>query len=183
LNGERPDPSHVISFNGNGSAVAAMERFCSLWEEIGAIGSAYVCYMREAYVSPESNRLRVTFGRHLRGSACGGQISLSPPAQGVPADVGGVVLEIKFTDRFPAWRGDMVRAFDLERCSMGFPNAVGEVEAVRIDVAAGTDGTLMPVAHGRWVLFDRVEANQVLARLNDRPVQAEMTTLAAELAT
>lgn len=63
-----------------------------------------------------------------------------------------------------------------------FPNAVGEVEAVRIDVAAGTDGILAPMPRGQWTLFDRVEANTVLARLDDRPVRAEMATLRAELA-
>ncbi len=62
------------------------------------------------------------------------------------------------------------------------PNGVGEVEAVRIDVASGADGTLTPLPRGQWTLFDRVEANDVLARLDDRTVRAEMATLKAELA-
>ena len=62
------------------------------------------------------------------------------------------------------------------------PNGVGEVEAVRIDVATGMDGTLRRLPRGQWTLFDRVEANEVLARLDDRAVQAEMTTLKGELA-
>ena len=62
------------------------------------------------------------------------------------------------------------------------PNAVGEVEAVRIDVAAGEDGILVPLSSGQWTLFDRVEANTVIARLDDRPVRAEMATLMAEVA-
>lgn len=62
------------------------------------------------------------------------------------------------------------------------PNGIGEVEAVRIDVATGADGTLTPLPRGQWTLFDRVEANEVLARLDDRAVRAEMTTLKAEMA-
>ena len=118
LNGRRPDPAHLIQSNGNRGGVDALDRFCSLCEEIGAVGSAYVCYVREAYVSPDSDNLRVTFDRRLRGDRVGRQIKLSPPAQGIPARVGGVVLEIKFVDRFPRWLQDMVYEFDLHRRSM-----------------------------------------------------------------
>ncbi len=62
------------------------------------------------------------------------------------------------------------------------PNSVGEVEAVRIDIAAGTDGIMVPLSRGQWTLFERVEANELLARLDDRFVRAEMATLKAELA-
>ncbi|NLS94455.1 MAG: HlyD family efflux transporter periplasmic adaptor subunit [Planctomycetaceae bacterium] len=61
------------------------------------------------------------------------------------------------------------------------PNSVGEVEAVRIDVAAGADGIIVPLPRGQWTLFDRVEANDVLVRLDDRAVRAEVATLKAEL--
>ena len=62
------------------------------------------------------------------------------------------------------------------------PNGVGEVEAVRFDVATGADGMLMPLPQGQWMLFDQVQANQVVARLDDRTVRAEMATLKAEMA-
>lgn len=118
LNGARPDPSHLIQGNGNCGGLAALDRFCSLCEEIGAVGAAYVYYVREAYVLPDSDNLRVTFDRRLRGDRAGRQIKLSPPEQGIPARVAGVVLEIKFVDRFPRWLQDMAYEFDLQRCSM-----------------------------------------------------------------
>jgi multidrug resistance efflux pump len=62
-----------------------------------------------------------------------------------------------------------------------FPNAVGEVQAVRIDVTASADGILTTLPCGPWTLFDRVEAETVLAQLDDRAVRAEMATLQAEL--
>jgi multidrug resistance efflux pump len=61
------------------------------------------------------------------------------------------------------------------------PQTVGAVEAVRIDLAAGSDGRLTALAHPQWTLFDRVDANDVIARLDERPVQAQMDTLRAEL--
>lgn len=62
------------------------------------------------------------------------------------------------------------------------PNAVGEVEAVRIVVAAPADGILAALPRGPWALFDRVEAESVLARLDDRAIRAKMATLQAEVA-
>lgn len=62
------------------------------------------------------------------------------------------------------------------------PNAVGEVEAVRVDVASGVDGVLVPLPHGQWTLFDTVEASQVVAQLDSRPTVAALDTLRRELA-
>ncbi len=61
-------------------------------------------------------------------------------------------------------------------------NAVGEVEAIRIDVAVGSDGLLLPVPGRQWKLLDRVESDQLLACLDDRPVRARLKTLHSELA-
>ena len=61
-----------------------------------------------------------------------------------------------------------------------FANAVGEVEVVRIDVAATSDGMLVPLPQVPWTLFDAVQANQILARLDDQHIQAGLATLAAE---
>src|SRR3990172_265566 len=61
------------------------------------------------------------------------------------------------------------------------PNAVGEVEAVRIEVAAATDGELLPLPRGNWTLFNAIPAGEVIARLDDRPARAELATLHKEL--
>ena len=118
LNGTRPDPSHIIQSNGNRGGSDSLDRFCDLTEEIGAIGAAYVYYVREAYVSPDSNNLRVTFDRQIRADKADIQAGLSTPLLGVPTRVNGVVLEIKYVDRFPRWVQNMVYEFDLERSSM-----------------------------------------------------------------
>ncbi len=61
------------------------------------------------------------------------------------------------------------------------PNAVGEIEAVRVDVIAGSDGLLAPLPQGSWTLFDQVQKGQVIARLDDRQVRAEAETARLEL--
>lgn len=62
------------------------------------------------------------------------------------------------------------------------PNAIGQIEAIRVDVVAVADGLLAPPAGGEWMLFDEVTAGQRIARLDDRPAQAELQALRAELA-
>lgn len=84
--------------------------------------------VREAYVSPGSDQLRVTFDRQIRGATFDWRIGLSQPTTGVAANVHGVVLELKFVDRFPHWMRDMVWAFNLQRRSM--PKYVHCVEAL-----------------------------------------------------
>ncbi len=61
------------------------------------------------------------------------------------------------------------------------PNAVGEVEAVRVDVAVRIDGMLAPVSRSPWRLLDAVRANELIARLDDRPLEAKLETFRAEL--
>jgi multidrug resistance efflux pump len=61
------------------------------------------------------------------------------------------------------------------------PTLQGEVVAVRLDVTAGCDGVLVPLAREPWHLYDTVEANQVIARLDDRAVLARLDTGRKEL--
>ena len=104
--------------NGNTDQFGALERFCALRDMIHAEGQAFVSYQREAYVTPENNTVRVTFDRQISGQPYGRNWSLFSSQEPVHPDIGGVVLEVKFTDRFPNWIGQMVQLFDLERRSM-----------------------------------------------------------------
>ena len=117
LDGRLLDPC-ALSPAGNGRAAASLERFCRLVEELGARPAAYVSYLREAYVSSNSDQLRVTFDREIRAAVFEGRQGLAPPLAGVPAPVSGVVLELKFVDRFPSWMRDLVCTFDLQRRSV-----------------------------------------------------------------
>jgi hypothetical protein len=91
-----------------------LQRFCSLSNMLNACGKVLVSYMREAYVTPNDNSVRVTFDRNLETAIYRGDFSMKGMAIR-PVYVPGVVLEIKFTDAFPIWLREMVRVFDLER--------------------------------------------------------------------
>ncbi len=118
LDGGRPQLSHLLGNNGNAACGGAMQNFCDLYESIDGGPQIYVCYMREAYVSPDSDQVRVTFDRQLLGSPFDRATCLVPPTDGTEPDVGGVILELKFTDRFPSWMRELVEAFNLQRRSV-----------------------------------------------------------------
>ncbi|MBN2476081.1 MAG: polyphosphate polymerase domain-containing protein [Pirellulales bacterium] len=133
LRGDGPDQSWLWGTNGGAHAVKALLNFCNLGSSIGATGSVYVSYRREAYVSPTSNTVRVTFDRLLLGSPYEPGSPLSLPTRGVSPEVGNadrVILELKFTDRFPQWMGDLVQTFNLYRVSV--PKYVHCIEAMGI---------------------------------------------------
>jgi multidrug resistance efflux pump len=61
------------------------------------------------------------------------------------------------------------------------PNATGEVEAVRLDVAAATDGILVPISRGHFSLFETVMAHDVIAQLDDKLLKAQLDVLHKEV--
>lgn len=58
---------------------------------------------------------------------------------------------------------------------------MGEIEVVRVDVAAQTVGTLIRLPDRQWALFDPVEADQIIAQLDERPMVAALATCTEEL--
>jgi len=133
LRGEAPDPSWLMGNNGDGRSERALLDFCGLADSLGATGIAYVSYRREAHVSPNSNSIRVTFDRQLLGSSYEQGTALSLPTQGAGPEVGNgdrVILEMKFTDRFPEWMRELVHTFNLRRTSV--PKYVHCVDAMGI---------------------------------------------------
>ena len=111
------DQSCLMGDNGSPKSGVALLNFCNLVRSINARGCIYVSYVREAYVSPNSDQIRVTFDRQLIGSPYEPGSGLSTPTQGISPPVGGTILELKFTDRFPGWMREMAQAFNLQRTS------------------------------------------------------------------
>jgi len=112
----------------------ALTQFCRLRDLVGATGRCFVSYQREAYVTPNDDSLRLTFDRRIHGITYRGQKALAMDGPSIYPPVGGVVLEIKFTDHFPRWVADMVRHFGVERRSMA--KYVACVLALRPEVKA-----------------------------------------------
>ncbi|MCA9200998.1 MAG: polyphosphate polymerase domain-containing protein [Planctomycetales bacterium] len=108
----------------------ALNEFCYLRDKIGAQGCTYVYYHRQAYVSPDSNAVRVTFDRQLEGGIYIPGTDLEIPKNPAVPKLDGVVLELKFTDRFPLWMHELSDIFELQRTSV--PKYVKCVEALGV---------------------------------------------------
>lgn len=98
----------------------ALHRFRDLMDRVCAAPKVYVRYMREAYVGREEGGVRVTFDREIHTAPYDGPGGNLWVGNGGwrPLAVSDVVLEVKFNGAFPHWILDMIRRFDLLRCSM-----------------------------------------------------------------
>jgi hypothetical protein len=115
LAGQLPRPGHLIS--DDPKHLVAVQRFCQLMDELQARPRTHVAYLREAWLSLDDNSVRVTMDRQTRTETDPGAKLVADMLR--PASVFGekVVLELKFTVRFPDWFKEMVRVFGLTQCS------------------------------------------------------------------
>src|SRR5688572_13517455 len=114
LAGHMPEPSFLVSKEAK--HMFAVQDFCRLTQEIGAKPKVHIGYYREAYVPHDDNSARLTMDREVRSEP-----ELTPRLNTKmlrPILVWGkdIVLELKFTNRFPEWFRDLVRVFGLRQC-------------------------------------------------------------------
>ena len=115
--------------------------FCTLRDSIDATPRVVVNYMREAFIGKAEEPLRITFDRDLRGlhstqfDPAGWAASphwndgMGPP----------IVMEIKFSDIYPCWVGDLIQRFSLRRESFAkYVVCVDDLQSEGVRVA-GTD--------------------------------------------
>ena len=113
LTGHLPEPEHLVSKAPN--HLIAVQRFCQLMEELHAKPKVHIAYDREAYVS-DNDEVRVTMDRNVCAEP-----NLFPSIKTRMEDparsfVGNVILELKFTNRFPDWFRELVRSFHVMQC-------------------------------------------------------------------
>lgn len=113
LAGDWPRLDHLVTPEGRG--LGALEDFCQLAADLQAVPRAHVRYQREAWVSPAGNSLRVTFDRAVACLPQDRAEFITAPVEAQPVFGNQVILEVKFTDRFPRWIGEMVEEFGLVR--------------------------------------------------------------------
>jgi hypothetical protein len=111
LNGQWPAPEQF--FTNEPRHFAALERFLLLMNGINARPKAHNAYLREAWVSPHDNSVRVTFDRNIRLEPHFNFSAVVPMREPVFVYSPLVILELKFTDRFPNWFNDLVQRFNL----------------------------------------------------------------------
>ena len=118
MNGEAPRREDLIKPN-NLDHWSALRRFHEMQSNIGARPRVFVSYMREAWVKEDDDNVRLTFDRDLHGGKFDGTFKVKKEVKCPPLLPGTtLVLELKFTDRFPFWFREMVRTFNLERRAM-----------------------------------------------------------------
>lgn len=111
-----PSPQDLV--NPTAEQLTAARNFCQRIDRLRALPISHVSYRREAWYSPGYNSVRVTMDRDIVCEPCS-RYSTSTVLEN-PTDVfqpGEVILEIKFTERFPDWLSHMVRSHDLIRSS------------------------------------------------------------------
>lgn len=118
-----PTPDDLISKKPH--HLAALQRFCHLSQRLIATPKVHVAYEREAWVSPKSNSVRVTMDRNVRGEPRDQPVFTTRMNDPVFPFGNQLVLELKFTDRFPDWFLTLVRHFNLTQT--GAPKYCGSV--------------------------------------------------------
>jgi hypothetical protein len=154
LAGHLPEREHLLS-SEDPRQLVALQRFSYLMLDLRAQPRAHVAYVREAWVSTQDNSIRVTMDREVRcGVEFGSRLRTDLPDPVRP--VGNqVILELKFTGRFPNWFRDLVEAMNLvrgaaakyadgitfkgERYFEGSPGANGRRHALELPAEYGMD--------------------------------------------
>jgi len=106
LRGHFPAPEDLCGSVPAG--LAAAQRFVRLMTEVETSPRSHICYRREAYLS-EDDHLRVTLDRDILSEPQldpAIRVTMDNPVRSFQ---GLVVLELKFTERFPNWFRDLVR--------------------------------------------------------------------------
>ena len=115
LAGQLPAPDELVS--GDVRQLVAIHRFIELMMCDRAAATAHVFYEREAWISPTDNSVRVTLDRNVQISPEFVTRFTAQMDDAIHVFTPLVVLELKFTGRFPAWFNTLVMAFNLHQGS------------------------------------------------------------------
>lgn len=96
----------------------ALRQFQLYMHYINARPMIQVRYKRRAYEDDSDNRVRVTFDRWLCYNPASKPVVMFNGTGWQPHQRRGVILEIKFTARYPAWLSRMIKCFDLRAQSV-----------------------------------------------------------------
>ena len=116
LAGQLPDASHLVS--NHPRHLTSLQHFCRLMHDSAAKPRTHVRYLREAWMSAEDNSVRVTFDREVCSTAHTEPVVTTQMENPVMPWGRLVILELKFTTRFPNWFFEMVRLYNAMQCGV-----------------------------------------------------------------
>jgi hypothetical protein len=127
-----PEPSHLVSKDPK--HLYALQEFCERMHQIHAKPKAHIGYLREAYVPHDDNSARLTMDREVRAEpelTARLSTTMLKPILIWDKDI---VLELKFTNRFPDWFRELVRVFGLRQCGAAkYVDGVARLGEYRLD--------------------------------------------------
>jgi len=112
--GQLPVTEHL--FSTKPSHLVAVQQFCRLMQDLQAKPKIHVCYLREAWVSRHDNSVRVTLDREVCSRPHSTPAVTTRMDDYVMPFAPDVILELKFTGRFPLWFRDLVETFGVMQC-------------------------------------------------------------------
>lgn len=89
--------------------------FSRLLNLINARPALHISYLREAWERNNSNSVRITFDRSVKAYKTNTFRTSSDLSRTIPVFGNHVILELKFTNRFPEWLQELVQKFNLRR--------------------------------------------------------------------
>ena len=116
LGGQLPESDHLIL--SHPLQLGALQNFSRLVQQNQATPKTHVSYLREAWMSPADNSVRVTFDREIQINPHFEPVITTRMNQPILPWDGQVVLELKFTRRFPDWFLGMVRSHNVVQCGV-----------------------------------------------------------------
>jgi hypothetical protein len=110
---------------------ADSEYFCSYLALTEARPLIRVKYMREAYAADGNEPVRITIDSNLMHAITLNDNLSHAEGRWTATPVRGVIVEIKFTERFPWWVQDFIRTFGLHQRAV--PKYVWSVDHMLLD--------------------------------------------------
>ena len=114
LAGYLPDTDCLFSYKPQ--YLIALQEFCRLMSDLQAAPKTHVAYLREAWVSPSDNSVRVTLDRDVCTQPHSTPEISTQMENFVMPFAPDVILEIKFTSRYPNWLRQLVEIFGVMQC-------------------------------------------------------------------
>lgn len=111
LNGHVPTRKHLIEKSVE--QLDALEHFCLLTGKLQATPKMHTTYMREAYESEDTNDVRITIDRNVKSCRVHHNNLNNHLHDEFSVFGNTVILEFKFTNRFPDWLNELTQRFHL----------------------------------------------------------------------
>jgi hypothetical protein len=149
LAGHMPVASEMLSRDA--SAAVALQRFIGLMMHVRAKPKTHIFYKREAYVS-DDDEVRVTMDRSVLAEPNFAGLIKVKMAEPVHAYRGIVILELKFTNRFPNWFRELVRMAEAMQAGaakyVSTVNLLGHRRLKAHDAVVEEESLLQPFSPG-----------------------------------